>query len=108
MALVKTTFYTALETQLKGLLEPLYLAGTESLPDTNPSGDVQIKQPAIDAATAKADQMASAIAQAVSDQVDVYIKTATVTVALGIPVATAGTAVAQTGATTAPGVGVIS
>ena len=36
------------------------------------------------------------------------IKSATVTVALGIPVATAGSAVAQTGATTATGTAIIS
>ena len=36
------------------------------------------------------------------------IKAGTVTVPAGIPVATAGTAVAQTGATTAPGIGTIS
>jgi hypothetical protein len=37
-----------------------------------------------------------------------YIKTATVTVSAGIPVATAGSAAAQTGATTAPGTGSLS
>jgi len=47
-----------------------------------------------------ADQLATLI--------DAYIKTATVIVAVGIPVTTAGTAAAQTGATTGPGTGVIS
>ena len=37
-----------------------------------------------------------------------YIKTATITVAAGIPVATAGSAAAQTGATTAPATATIS
>ncbi|MDR1756101.1 MAG: hypothetical protein LBR65_03950 [Culturomica sp.] len=39
---------------------------------------------------------------------DKYIKTATVTVAAGIAVSTAGSPSAQTGATTAPGTGTIS
>jgi len=43
-----------------------------------------------------------------SDAVDTYVKTGTVTVASGIPVSTTGTAAAQTGATTAPGTGAIS
>lgn len=43
-----------------------------------------------------------------SDAVDTYVKTGTVTVAAGIPVSTTGTAAAQTGATTAPGTGTIS
>lgn len=47
-----------------------------------------------------ADQLATLI--------DTYIKSATVTVAPGIPVATAGSAVAQSGATTAPGTGTLS
>lgn len=47
-----------------------------------------------------ADQIAAAI--------DSYIKTATITIVPGIPVATAGTAAAQTGATTGPGTGSIS
>lgn len=47
-----------------------------------------------------ADQLATLI--------DTYIKSATVTVAPGITVSTAGSAVAQTGATTAPGAGTIS
>jgi hypothetical protein len=37
-----------------------------------------------------------------------YIKTASVTVGAGIPVSTAGSAAAQTGATTAPGTGSLS
>lgn len=47
-----------------------------------------------------ADQLATLI--------DTYIKSATVTVAPGIPVTTAGSAVAQSGATTAPGTGTLS
>lgn len=40
--------------------------------------------------------------------IDTYVKGATITVAAGIPVSTAGTAVAQTGATTGPGTATIS
>ena len=47
-----------------------------------------------------ADQLATAI--------DSYIKTATITIVPGIPVATAGSPTAQTGATTGPGTGSIS
>jgi hypothetical protein len=47
-----------------------------------------------------ADQLATLI--------DTYVKTATVTVLPGIPVATAGSAAAQTGVTTAAGTGNLS
>ena len=46
----------------------------------------------------------SALATAIST----FIKTATVTVPVGVPVATAGSPTAQTGATTGPGIGVVS
>lgn len=42
-----------------------------------------------------------------SDAIDAFVKSGTVTVASGIAVATAGTATAQTGTTTAPGTGTI-
>lgn len=48
------------------------------------------------------------IATKLSNAIDVFVKSGTVTVATGIPVATAGTAAAQTGATTGPGTGTIS
>jgi hypothetical protein len=47
-------------------------------------------------------------AQRLADAIDVYVKTGTVTVAPGIPVSTAGSPTAQTGATTAPGTGTIT
>lgn len=47
-------------------------------------------------------------ADQLSTLIDTYIKSATVTVAAGIPVSTAGTAAAQTGATTAPGTGTLT
>ena len=40
--------------------------------------------------------------------IDTWIKTGTVTVQAGIPVSTAGSPTAQTGATTGPGTGTIS
>lgn len=43
-----------------------------------------------------------------ADAIEKYVKSGTVTVAAGIPVSTAGSAAAQTGATTAPGTGSIS
>jgi hypothetical protein len=48
------------------------------------------------------------IANKLATAIDDYIKSGTVTVASGIPVSTAGSATAQTGATTAPGTGSIS
>lgn len=53
-------------------------------------------------------RLASDLASAIADGVDAWIKTGTVTVQPGIPVATAGTPAAQTGATTGPGTGTIS
>ena len=50
------------------------------------------------------DDLAGKLAQAMQT----YITSATVTVPPGVAVATAGTAAAQTGATTAPGIGTIS
>jgi hypothetical protein len=54
------------------------------------------------------DDAAAKVAEAVANRVDAYIKTATITVNPGIPVATAGSPAAQTGATTGPGTGTIS
>lgn len=47
-------------------------------------------------------------ANGLGDLIDTYVKTGLVTVALGIPVATTGSAAAQTGATTSTGTGTIS
>jgi len=51
------------------------------------------------------DKLAEVIADAVVAHITMF---AVVTVSAGIPVATAGTAAAQTGATTAPGTGTIA
>lgn len=48
------------------------------------------------------------LAQKLADAVHAYVVGATVTVPPGVPVTTAGTAAAQTGATTAAGIGTIS
>jgi len=50
----------------------------------------------------------SYFAEQLAAMIDEYIKSATVTVAAGIPVATTGSPAAQTGATTAPGKATIS
>lgn len=55
-------------------------------------------------ANASLDRIAGKLATAI----DAFVKTGTVTVSAGIPVSTAGTAAAQTGATTGPGTGAIS
>ncbi len=56
----------------------------------------------------KEEKSFSEFAERLSTSIDTYIKTATVTVAPGITVNTAGTAAAQTGATTSTGTGTIS
>ena len=58
--------------------------------------------------TDDAEKSIDRIATALSDSIDKYIKGATITVAAGIPVATAGSPTAQTGATTAPATATIS
>lgn len=50
---------------------------------------------------------AKELSSAIADEIDAWIKTATITVNPGIPVATAGSPVAQTGATTGPGTATI-
>jgi len=50
----------------------------------------------------------SDLANRLATAIDAYIRSATVTVSAGIPVSTAGSPTAQTGTTTAPGVGQIS
>jgi 6-phosphofructokinase len=62
----------------------------------------------IKAIDAEGGDVSDKIAAIIADEIDKYIKTATVTIPLGIPVTTAGSAVAQTGATTAPGIGTLS
>jgi len=52
--------------------------------------------------------LANSIADAIADGVDVWIKTATVTIPPGVAVSTSGSATSQVGATTAPGIGSIS
>lgn len=54
------------------------------------------------------DQALNQLSSGLSDLIDSYVKSATVTVAAGIPVSTSGTAAAQTGATTSTGTGTIS
>lgn len=70
----------------------------------------QIKQAFKDQQTKTQDPDAALedLAQKIAAAVDAFVKSATVTVPSGIPVSTAGTAAAQTGATTAPATGTIS
>lgn len=61
--------------------------------------------------TSKTDNPAAALddlADKIATAIDAFVKSGTVTVSAGIPVATAGTAVSQTGATTSPATGTIS
>lgn len=53
-------------------------------------------------------RFAQNIADAITDGIDTWIKTATVTVQAGISVTTAGSPTSQTGVTTGTGIGVIS
>lgn len=52
-------------------------------------------------------KFAQDLSSAIADEMDAWIKTATITVNPGIPVATAGSPTAQTGATTGPGTATI-
>jgi len=52
--------------------------------------------------------MAANLTPVLVKEFDAYIRTATVTTPPGVAVTTAGSAVAQTGVTTAPGIGIIS
>ena len=53
-------------------------------------------------------KFAQELSTAIADEMDMWIKTGMVTVQPGIPVATAGSPTAQTGATTGPGTGTIA
>lgn len=70
----------------------------------------QIKQAFKDQQTKTQDPDAALedLAQKIAAALDAFVKSGTVTVPSGIPVSTAGTAAAQTGATTAPATGTIS
>jgi len=54
------------------------------------------------------EQLRQKVASEMADAIDAFVKSATVTVASGIPVSTTGTASAQTGQTTNTGSGTIS
>ena len=58
--------------------------------------------------TDNTEQAMEDFATELSNLIDAFVKTATVTTPAGVAVATAGSAVAQTGATTSPGIGSIS
>lgn len=52
-------------------------------------------------------KFAKDLSSAIADEIDTWIKTATITVKPGIPVSTAGSPTAQTGATTGTGTATI-
>ena len=54
------------------------------------------------------DALRQKVANEMANAIDAFVKSATVTVAAGIPVSTTGTASAQTGQTTSAGNGTIS
>ena len=66
-------------------------------PISEKSSDVEVKN-----------NFATKLADAIGNRLDTWIKTGTVTVQPGIPVSTAGSPTAQTGATTGPGTGTIA
>jgi hypothetical protein len=61
-----------------------------------------------DSKTDNPDAALGDLADMLASAIESFVKSGTVTVAAGIAVSTAGTAAAQTGATTAPGTGTIS
>lgn len=52
-------------------------------------------------------KFAEELSSAIAEEIDAWIKTATITVKPGIPVSTAGSPIAQTGATTGTGTATI-
>jgi len=82
------------------------------MPLNKTSLKTSVKQAFLDALggspTSEQNTKIDTLAGAIADAMDAFVKTATVTVSAGIPVSTAGTAAAQTGATTAPGTGTLS
>ena len=100
---------------LKDMFEVLFQANLSGLPD-NQKQMVENSQNFKDNITRWKEQFTTSftdvLSKVLSDQlsvaIDTYIKTATVTTPAGVPVATAGTAAAQTGETTAPGIGTVS
>lgn len=87
MALATAALKAALKTDILDIL---------NTPITEQSSDAEVKN-----------NFATKLADAIGDRLDTWIKTGTVTVQPGIPVSTAGSPVAQTGATTGPGTGTI-
>ena len=88
MALATAALKAALKTDILDIL---------NTPITEQSSDAEVKN-----------NFATKLANAIGDRLDTWIKTGTVTVQPGIPVSTAGSPVAQTGATTGPGTGTIA
>jgi hypothetical protein len=62
----------------------------------------------LDDMTLRNESATDEFAQRLATAIDTFVRGGQVTVASGIPVSTAGTAAAQTGATTGPGNGTIS
>ena len=88
MALATRVLQTNLQRKIKSLLD---------MPFDEKSDPEEIKE-----------RFARELSTLIADEMDRWIKTGTVTVSAGIPVATAGTAASQTGATTGTGPGTIS
>lgn len=87
MPLATTVLQANLQRKIKGILDAYFNENS-------------------DAETIKM-KFAKDLSSAIADEIDAWIKTATITVNAGIPVATAGSPTAQTGATTGPGTATI-
>ena len=88
MALATEVLKSALKSDILDIL---------NTPISEKSSDAEVKN-----------NFATKLANAIGDRLDTWIKTGTVTVSPGIPVSTAGSPTAQTGATTGPGTGTIA
>lgn len=87
MPLATSVLQTNLQRKIKGILDASFDENSD--PET-----IKMK-------------FAKDLSSAIADEIDTWIKTATITVNAGIPVATAGSPAAQTGATTGPGTATI-
>jgi hypothetical protein len=110
MPLVKTALESGIKGELTSLIntrsnkamsDALHAMLDTDLASTANTKEQRIKK-ASDAFSAEMKSLADDIAKVVSNQVDIFVKTATIITPPGTAVATAGTPAAQTGTTVAP------
>jgi hypothetical protein len=106
---IKSKLQTALSTALATTFANLFKEDLSGMTEAQKA----IITPFMDATRLKwknefTDVLSTVLSEQLSVAIDTYIKTATVTIPAGVPVLTTGSAVTQSGVTTAPGSGVLS